>query len=146
MQEVILKCLDGVVVEAMYNEHGNHVVQRVVELADQKRVSKLILSQCKTRVVALCRDLRGCRVILRLLERFERSQLKFVFDEIQKDLRDLTADEFGNYVITHVIMHGEIGDRCGIIDTILDDLTMLSLHKSGSNVVEKCLQYAPPDK
>jgi len=34
MQEYILKCLDGIVVEAMYNENGNHVIQRIIELAD----------------------------------------------------------------------------------------------------------------
>jgi len=26
MHDVILKCFDGVVVEAMYNEFGNHVI------------------------------------------------------------------------------------------------------------------------
>ena len=51
----------------------------------------------------------------------------------------MTVDEYGNYVITHVIMQGKNEDRCVIIDTILDDLTKLSLHKFGSNVVEKCL-------
>lgn len=44
MHEVILKCMDGLVIDAMYNEFGNHVIQRIIELADLKKVNKIILT------------------------------------------------------------------------------------------------------
>ena len=51
--------------------------------------------------------------------------------------------EYGNYVITHILESGTDEERCTIIDEILDDIVKHSLHKFGSNVVEKCLQHAP---
>jgi pumilio RNA-binding family len=58
----------------------------------------------------------------------------------------LILDEFGNYVLSHVLLCGTYGDKCYIIDKILDDIVQLSLHKFGSNVIEKCLEHAPDDK
>lgn len=58
----------------------------------------------------------------------------------------LILDEFGNYVLSHVLLCGTYEDKVYIIDKILDDIVQLSLHKFGSNVVEKCLELSPEDK
>lgn len=41
---------------------------------------------------------------------------------------------------------GEEIDKHKIIDDSLDDLVDMSLHKFGSNIVEKCLLHSPPDR
>ena len=46
-------------------------------------------------------------------------------------------------MITHILEHGALEEQCLIIDEIIDDIVPHSLHKFGSNVVEKCLQFAP---
>ena len=56
-----------------------------------------------------------------------------------KNLRELRTDVYGNYVVSHVMEFGEVQDRVKIADEILDDIVELSMHKYGSNVVEKCL-------
>jgi mRNA-binding protein PUF3 len=48
--------------------------------------------------------------------------------------------------VSHVLEFGDIKDRARIIDEILDDLVELSVHKFGSNVIEKCLMHAPLDR
>jgi len=54
-------------------------------------------------------------------------------------LKELRTDIYGNYVVSHILEFGESQDKIKIIDEILDDLIELSMHKFGSNVVEKCL-------
>ena len=54
-------------------------------------------------------------------------------------LKGLRTDIYGNYVVSHILEFGEPQDKIRIIDEILDDLIELSMHKFGSNVVEKCL-------
>jgi len=56
-----------------------------------------------------------------------------------QNLKELRTDVYGNYVISHVLEFGDQQDRLKITDEILDDIVELSMHKFGSNVVEKCL-------
>ncbi|MFM7858706.1 MAG: hypothetical protein ACKO96_43995 [Flammeovirgaceae bacterium] len=63
-----------------------------------------------------------------------------------KNLKELRTDVYGNYVVSHVLEFGEISDRNRIADEIIDDIVELSMHKYGSNVVEKCLQHLPADR
>jgi hypothetical protein len=113
-----------------------------------KKVTKLILPSIKDCVLSLSKDLKGCRIIQRLLERFDKDikTIKFIYEEINSEIKVLTEDEFGNYVISHLLENGTKGDKIIIIDEILDDLCQLSLHKNGSNVVEKCLKFAPDER
>ena len=57
----------------------------------------------------------------------------------------MRTDVYGNYVVSHVLEFGCLADRHRIVEEILDDLVELSMHKFGSNVVEKCLMHAPED-
>lgn len=82
----------------------------------------------------------------RLLERFPPEEIRFILNEIIQNLKELRSDVYGNYVVSHVLEYGSLVDRSRIIDEILDDLVELSLHKFGSNVVEKCLMHAPLDR
>jgi pumilio RNA-binding family len=56
-----------------------------------------------------------------------------------KNLKELRTDVYGNYVVSHVLEKGEKTYRVKITDEIIDDIVELSMHKFGSNVVEKCL-------
>jgi pumilio RNA-binding family len=56
----------------------------------------------------------------------------------------LTKDVYGNYVISHVLEHGKQSDKDFVIQKMKKKVLQLSLHKFGSNVIEKCLQFADP--
>jgi hypothetical protein len=45
-----------------------------------------------------------------------------MYKEIFKETKQLTEDEFGNYVISHLLQNGSEEDKIYIIDEILDDL------------------------
>jgi len=54
----------------------------------------------------------------------------------------LGIDQYGNYVIQHVLDHGSAEDKAKIIGDIRGGLVRFSQHKFASNVVEKCVSTA----
>lgn len=85
----------------------------------------------------------GCRVIQRLLECSGVEDQEFILNELKGFIYYLVQDQFGNYVIQHVIESGEKKDTDVILKVVLDNLIELSKHKFASNAVEKCIINLP---
>lgn len=62
-----------------------------------------IVNQCRGKVVELSKDVNGCRIVQRILERLDHSEVDFIFDEIFEGLLLLRCDIYGNYVVSHVL-------------------------------------------
>lgn len=56
----------------------------------------------------------------------------------------LAQDQYGNYVIQHVLEHGLPVERMSVINQLAPQIVTMSLHKFASNVVERCLTHCPP--
>jgi hypothetical protein len=70
------------------------------------------------------------------------SQKSATLDEIQRCHKALLDDQYGNYVIQHVLQYGRESDRDSLLHIIVqNDLLKLSRQKFASNVVEKLLKY-----
>jgi len=77
-----------------------------------------------------------------MLEHCVDFQKLATLDEIRLCHRTLLDDQYGNYVIQHVLQYGREADRNSILDIIVEsDLLKLSRQKFASNVVEKLLKY-----
>lgn len=84
----------------------------------------------------------GCRVFQRILEHCVDPDKNRALDEIMKCHRALLDDQYGNYVIQHVLQYGRHVDREQILHFVLENgLLSLSRQKFASNVVEKLLKY-----
>ena len=87
----------------------------------------------------------GCRVLQRILEHCEISQRSRALEEISSCHRDLLDDQYGNYVVQHVLQFGRESDRESILGLVIKGgLLTLSRQKFASNVVEKLLKYGSP--
>lgn len=53
----------------------------------------------------------------------------------------LAQDQYGNYVIQHVLEHGSPQERMQVVTRLAPEIVPMSMHKFASNVVEKCLTY-----
>ena len=53
----------------------------------------------------------------------------------------LVQDQYGNYVIQHVIERGNAQDRAEIVSKVKGNVLNYSKHKFASNVVEKCILH-----
>jgi hypothetical protein len=51
-------------------------------------------------------DINGCRVLQRLLERFQPGEIAWIYDEIFGNLKLLRTDKYGNYVVSHILEFG----------------------------------------
>lgn len=54
----------------------------------------------------------------------------------------LLQDQYGNYVVQHVLEHGAGEDRSRLVAAVRGKVLQLSQHKFASNVVEKCVTHA----
>lgn len=147
------------VLSCIYDQNGNHVIQKSIEVVGKKAKEARARgdeAKCKAfekeidfifdDVMNNARSLSchpyGCRVLQRILEHYPEPKKSHVLDVIQKFHRPLLDDQFGNYVIQHVLQFGRSTDRDLLLDIIIENgLLILSRQKFASNVVEKLLKY-----
>jgi mRNA-binding protein PUF3 len=58
-----------------------------------------------------------------------------------QNILDLCQNQYGNYVIQNIIEKQEIGKIISILEVLKGIIFEFSLHKYGSNVIEKLLIY-----
>lgn len=146
------------VFSCIHDQNGNHVIQKVVEvissraktyqLDSSEKAAKcssqlnFVLDCVMKNTVSLSCHPYGCRVLQRILEHCVESQKSATLNSIQKCLRTLLDDQYGNYVIQHVLQYGRKTDRDIVLQMIIENnLLVLSKQKFASNVIEKLLKY-----
>ena len=55
---------------------------------------------------------------------------------------ELSQDQYGNYVIQHVLEFAKEPHRQVILKIVVDSILLLSMQKYSSNVIEKCFIFA----
>eukprot|EP00978_Attheya_sp_CCMP212_P031490 scaffold119195_cov50-Attheya_sp.AAC.2 len=160
----LLKEFHHNVISCIHDQNGNHVMQKCIEVmsskakaahdaGDKKKAKALrdeiqfIVDDVLDNVASLSCHPYGCRVLQRILEHTAEPQKTRALDEINNCHRLLLDDQYGNYVIQHVLQFGRNLDRDSILALIYENgLLILSRQKFASNVVEKLLQYGSPEQ
>ncbi|KAL6493363.1 hypothetical protein OROGR_032497 [Orobanche gracilis] len=138
--------LDGHVMRCVRDQNGNHVIQKCIECVPEEHI-QFIVTTFFDQVVTLSTHPYGCRVIQRVLEHCmdETTQSK-VMEEILGAVSMLAQDQYGNYVVQHVLEHGKPHERSTIIQELAGKIVQMSQQKFASNVVEKCLTFGDPSE
>jgi len=160
----LLKEFHHNVISCIHDQNGNHVMQKCIEVmsskakaahdsGDKKKAKALrdeiqfIVDDVLDNVASLSCHPYGCRVLQRILEHTAEPQKTRALNEINNCHRLLLDDQYGNYVIQHVLQFGRNLDRESILALIYENgLLILSRQKFASNVVEKLLQYGSPEQ
>ena len=156
----LIREFDSYVLTCIQDQNGNHVMQKCIEVMSLKAKDaefmsndvglsssmsqriQFIVDDVLANVKTLCCHPYGCRVLQRMLEHCVESQKAATLDEIQLCHKALLDDQYGNYVIQHVLQYGRESDRDSLLKIIVEnDLLKLSRQKFASNVVEKLLKY-----
>jgi pumilio RNA-binding family len=150
------------VLSCIHDQNGNHVMQKCIEVMstrakqaysvhDGERAKffgeqiDFIINDVLDNVTPLSCHPYGCRVLQRILEHCVEPKKILALDEIAKCHRVLLDDQYGNYVIQHVLQYGRHEDRESIMHIVIaNGLLQLSKQKFASNVVEKLLKYGTP--
>ncbi|XP_051116066.1 pumilio homolog 1-like [Andrographis paniculata] len=146
LQAEMIKELNGSVMKCVHDQNGNHVIQKCIECVPQEH-NQFIISSFFGQVVTLSTHPYGCRVIQRVLEHCtDPKTQEIIMEEIMCSVCKLAQDQYGNYVIQHVVQHGKPHERSTIINKLSGQIVKMSQQKFASNVVEKCLTYCSPEE
>lgn len=136
--------LDGNIMRCVRDQNGNHVIQKCIECIPEDAI-QFIVSTFYDQVVTLSTHPYGCRVIQRVLEHcHDPKTQRIMMDEILLSVCMLAQDQYGNYVVQHVLEHGKPHERTSIIKKLTGQIVQMSQQKFASNVVEKCLTFGDP--
>jgi hypothetical protein len=143
-QQTALVCeLENHVMKCIKDQNGNHVIQKAIERCNPDSI-KFIYAAFLGEVQHLSLHPYGCRVIQRCLERPEHFEAKpSILTELHDSMqRGMIADQYGNYVVQHVVQKGSPRDKIRVFRIVIVGLEGYSKHKYASNVVEKCIEYS----
>ncbi|GAX16974.1 hypothetical protein FisN_5Hh353 [Fistulifera solaris] len=147
------------VLSCIHDQNGNHVIQKCIEVMNSRAKKweaagdpdrafflreqiDFIVNDVLVNTASLSCHPYGCRVLQRILEHCDDHRKEMVLDEIKKNHQKLLDDQYGNYVIQHVLQFGRDSDRDSILHIVqAAGLLGLSRQKFASNVVEKLLKH-----
>lgn len=139
----LLKQLEPNMPQLVEDLNGNHVVQKCIEVIPS--ACRVIVGAFTGKVGDLATHGYGCRVVQRLLEHCrERAEIVPILEEVLKRVHALVSDQYGNYVVQHVVVNGHPQYRFAVTTRLRGHFALLSSHKHASNVVEKMYEYATP--
>lgn len=143
-QNLILEELEGNVARCIQDQNGNHVVQKCVEIIPDK--CEFIILAFSGRVMELATHAYGCRVIQCIMEHCKKQE-ETIFAELLEGVKHLVKDQYGNYVIQHVLQHSSDYSKVERIYAALkDNFYEYSKHKYASNVMEKLYACSDPNQ
>ncbi|KAF9916518.1 mRNA binding protein puf3 [Lobosporangium transversale] len=138
-QAVLVKELDENVLRCVKDQNGNHVIQKAIECVPAEHI-QFIINSFTGQVFSLATHPYGCRVIQRMFEHCADTKTPLM-DELHKYIPNLVQDQYGNYVIQHILERGKPSEKALVVSKIFGQVLQLSKHKFASNVVEKCVAY-----
>ncbi|CAE7441426.1 APUM5 [Symbiodinium natans] len=98
--------LTGHIAEVALSLHGNHVLQRVIEVLPSSKTN-FIAEELVTRAAEVARNVFGCRIFCRLLEQSANlTSTQRLLAKVIRDAEDLVQNQFGRYVAQAVLEHG----------------------------------------
>ncbi|SCV00525.1 LANO_0F07294g1_1 [Lachancea nothofagi CBS 11611] len=140
---IIVESLRGSIVELSRDLNGNHVVQKCLQKLKPEDF-EFIFEAATEACVKIATHRHGCCVLQRCLDHGNDEQFRRLCEQIITHVDALTTDPFGNYVVQYILTKQTERSESEYIDRVVSllrpKIIELSLHKFGSNVVEKALR------
>jgi pumilio RNA-binding family len=140
-RELAIK-LHGHVKDLLESQHGNHVLQKCIEVLPPQAVQFIIdeLAFWPMSWAGVAKHRFGCRVIERLLEHCPEDMTVPLTDAVVSDASALARHPYGNYVVQHVLEYGTDVHRNLLVSVLVDTgIAFLAQHRIASNVIESAL-------
>jgi len=127
-QKEMVAELRGHVAELVESQHGNFVLQKAVEKLPPPTVAFVLQElQAWGSPRRLAQHKYGCRVLERLIEHFPPSEIGCFIDDILSDLDTVSKDSFGNFVVQHILEHGDGEHRRRVARWLGNDIRAAAL-------------------
>lgn len=133
--------LSGHIAEVALSLHGNHVLQRAIEVLPASK-THFIAEELNPRANEVARNVFGCRIFCRLLEQsatYDATQE--LIGKVLKDADDLVQHQFGRFVAQAILEHGLDQQRHTLALALRNRGMNMAQHRNASHVIEKALIY-----
>ncbi|TMW59017.1 hypothetical protein Poli38472_007162 [Pythium oligandrum] len=143
LPDLIVEALKDDAVRLCIDSNGNHVIQRALQFMKPEYNQFVFDAVCKE-CTTVGTHRHGCCVLQRCLDAANDTQKREVITQVEKQAMKLMQDPYGNYVVQYVLDSCTAEEAYGVIVKPLGNVFELSIQKFSSNVIEKCLEKAPP--
>ncbi|KAL4431371.1 hypothetical protein ABPG75_006627 [Micractinium tetrahymenae] len=124
------------------DQNGNHVVQKCIECVQPSDPARAMIETIVNKGQSLSGHTFGCRLVQRVLEFCSIPELRGrVITDVLGNALQLSHDQYGNYVVQHLVIKGPTDAREVIVGKVAPQVMTLAQHKYASNVVEACLKH-----
>merc|ERR1719313_2974430 len=141
-RDQMMEHMRGHVAELVDSPHGNHVLQKCIEVLPPDTVQFVLneLSAFPDHGLSIAKHRFGCRILERLLEHCPAEQTRILVEDVIENAYVLCRHPFGNYVVQHVLEYGTATQRSAVVEALLEGGVMqLAMHRVASNVIERAL-------
>jgi len=141
-RSLMTQYMHGHVAELLDSPHGNHVLQKCIEVLPPDTVQFVLNELCAfpDHGLSIARHRFGCRILERLLEHCPTEQTRVLAEGVIENAYVLCRHPFGNYVVQHVLEYGTPTQRNAVVEALLQGGVMqLAMHRVASNVIERAL-------
>jgi pumilio RNA-binding family len=138
---VLAKGLKDNVCQAALSIHGNHVLQRIIEVLPAIRWEFLVV-ELGENSVEIAKNVYGCRIFCRLAEQSINSQeWQALVESILQEVDVLAQHQYGRFVVQSFLEYGTEEQKHRLAMALLPNLSDLVQNRNASHVVEKALLY-----
>ncbi|CAJ1331630.1 unnamed protein product [Effrenium voratum] len=136
--------LTGHIAEVALSLHGNHVLQRVIEVLPASK-THFIAEELMARAKEVAHNVFGCRIFCRLLEQSSTlAATQELITKVMKDAEELVQHQFGRFVAQAILEHGCDSQRRSLAHALRHRIMDMAQHRNASHVIEKALIYCAP--
>ncbi|OWM80655.1 pumilio homolog 12-like [Punica granatum] len=139
IKTVLLSTIAQKVAELVKNPNGRHVITHCLEKfsnEDNEFLYREVAENCD----CISTDRSGCCVIQKCVDYTRGEQRKMLVDAIIAQALYLSMNEYGNYVVQHILKLKVPGFTTALIKQLEGNFVFLSCDKYASNVVECCFR------
>ena len=115
--------------------NGCHIIQKI--MLTKNFNNEFCYEKIEECIEQIANHKNGCCFLQKCIEKIKGNELEKILNAINKKIRLLIVDQYGNYVIQFIFkINGEERNK-NIFDIVVKDLTFYSNQKFSSNVIEK---------
>lgn len=144
----LLTILNSVFIPSMHkfacDPNGNHILIKYASAVPFPQ-NQIVYDFINENIEILAKNKNACSALQKCIEIANISQKSILFSSIAKHARNLISDDFGNYVVQFIIPHCGKNIMEVIVASFFNSIDELSITKSASNVIEKCLIHCNKD-
>ncbi|CAD6627055.1 SX2_G0038420.mRNA.1.CDS.1 [Saccharomyces cerevisiae] len=143
--QIVVDSLRPYTVQLSKDLNGNHVIQKCLQRLKPENF-QFIFDAISDSCIDIATHRHGCCVLQRCLDHGTTEQCDNLCDKLLALVDKLTLDPFGNYVVQYIITKEAEKNKYDythkIVHLLKPRAIELSIHKFGSNVIEKILKTA----